>query len=580
MTVLSSSRECIGFLLTVSILVPTSVLSSYIKLLNRKLTMAKIFFKNFLLFSLSCLCLLEASSCELHNKALDLKALRKEVLDLTDHINDMLVPNTNHLHDDTRPQEQISLQNNLITDTQKEYVERTINSIEEYYEKYKGEKNAAEGSILVDVIPVLSGLDNGIVKVKGGDTNEVLSGVFDIVGCVTNLAKYTGPQGELVETILKNLCGLATSCLVGEIYEGDSDTALMKKALREELGIYRKDEVLSKSRGKIFDAELRLIVLSALFTDVSRGQIDEDTEGKVMKNLGLISTNDFILSKSSGFLEQLWYFIEKAIKHKDEGKDPSDQDKDLAAHALLNYVILSHYRKIELMLLSGLYSAVNAGALGIAAVKILEKRGDQDDERMRQIFHNPDIAFYEFLQRKEHRSKCDVIQRLQPISNFSGTKCTFHYKINNPQTHQDEDYYIKWSSTSERLKFKTFSKRLKTKILSKRDKPEKDDKVWFTLYEKKCEGKRHIGIFSHAAKGFMGPKTDTDTIIERVPENCEDDKKYGWSITTNEKGMSKLSWDKKYFTAISGEKPGELESEIRDPGKNSGPRQSFFKSKL
>jgi len=525
--------------------------------------MTKILFKTFLLLSLSCLWLSEALSRGSYNEALNL-ALQ---------INDVLLQNSSNLHDDSRSRGQTSLQHDqsiLITDTQKEYARETVCLIEGYLNKNGGEAEESEDedSIFSDVKQVLGGLKDGIDKVRVGSPGDVLSGVFDMVGCVAGLAKYAGPQGELVGNILANLCGLASSCLAGEEFKvEDSETAILEKTFRRELGSYRKDTLLAQSRGKIFDAELRLNVLSTLFADISRGEsMNEATKAKALKNLGLISTNDFILSESSGFLEELWYFIEKAIKVDDEGNDPSEEDKDLAAHALLDYLILSHYRNKELTLLSGLYSAVDAGALGIAAVKALKSRVDRDEERMRRIFHHPDIAFYEFLQSEKHRTKREVINRLQPMSNFPGTKCAFHYEISNSQRPKTKDrYYVRWSSRSQRLKFKT---------LSSRKEPKDDDSVCFTLYkENRGIGKSHIGIFSRAAKGFVGRMKDGT--IGRIHENCENDEKYGWSITTDEKGLSKLSWNKEYFTAISGDKSGVLAPE------NSGkPIQSFFQSKL
>jgi len=455
------------------------------------------------------------------------KALRA-----AEHIERDILPGINPLPDDGENNENRQKQQQvLITDTKIKYMEDTITAIQNYVDDPHSE--GIEDPIFGDVTLVLTDLAEGLQKcIDDGDATKILAGIFKIVGSVASLAKYAGPEGALVGTIVTSLCSFASACLIEEEFK-ENEHGLVRKALRQELANYRKDEIMAKCRGKLFDAQLRLNVLSTLFLDVSQRDRME-ARAYLLMNLNLVSTNDFLLSDSAGFLEELWFYIEKAMKvHGGESVEPDD--KELAAHALLDYVILSHYRNKELTLLAGLYSAVGSTALGLTAVKAQKNRSDRDEGRMRQIFHRPDIDFYKFLQDK-HKSKCEMINQLQPKSVFKGQLCAFSY---------DHFYYVKWSN---------YNKYISSEKVSATAGPPTPKKR-FTIFKKKnSEGEDRIGLYSHGAGGFVGLLDEDITSVVKLPEYLESDDIYCWSLN-EERNNTRLCWNnanpnKIYLTAL------------------------------
>ncbi len=321
------------------------------------------------------------------------------------------------------------------------------------------------------------------------------------------------PGGGPSSVIVTNVCGLVCSFLVEEeVARKPTQEDIVRKVIRQELTEFRKDDLLSKCKGKVFDAELRLRVLSTLMIDVyqadhSGANEDEkrDITAKLMHNVNLISTNDFLLSNSAGFLEELWHFIELYGEDKDENR------QQLAADVLLHYVILSHLRNKELALLSGLYAATGAQSLVTATIQTQNERRKIDDERMRFIFHHPETAFHSYL-REKNEDCFPVINALQPVSKFEGEECSFKFVIG--------------------VGLVGYLKCKKKHVYYGNEESTKSQGTKFKLYEHTLNGKKVFGLYSLEAKGFIVPdgpqKGDKKEVV--CKSDRMGDEKYGWCM--------------------------------------------------
>lgn len=431
---------------------------------------------------------------------------------------------------------------NLVTDQRKKYFNNIKTGIMKLSGSAEIEQNDSESktegkeaAVVAELQIVAKGIGKAIGQINSEDPKKAAAGVFELIDCIatSDLFKTMVPGGGAISEIVSSICGLVCSFLVEEeVARKPTQEDIVRKVIRQELTEFRKDDLLSKCKGKVFDATLRLRVLSTLMIDVYQADLSGASEdekrkitAKLMHNMNLISTNDFLLSNLAGFLEELWHFIELYGEDKDKNK------QQLAADVLVQYVILSHLRNKELALLSGLYAATGAHSLVTATVQIQNERRRIDDERMRFIFHHPETAFHSHL-REKNEDCFPMINALQPVSKFEGEECSFKFVVGSGlvgylKCSEEHVYYANEEST-------------------------KSQSTKFKLYKHTLNGNEVFGLYSLEGKGFIVPISNKKKVI--CKKGRMGDEKYGWCLEMKNSfppkcGLTWLSSDgqKKYL---------------------------------
>lgn len=151
-------------------------------------------------------------------------------------------------------------------------------------------------------------ITGAIEKFDTGDTGEIISGVFDILGSLSQFAALAGPKGQIIAAIVGPFCSIISSLFGAKPEPEESQEALIHRVVTAALEIQTSDDLRSSAAGVQKDLIEKMKYVQEFFDRADEmGELDR-----------YFITDDSYVSAGSDFIGKLKYYIEKDMKTTDD----------------------------------------------------------------------------------------------------------------------------------------------------------------------------------------------------------------------------------------------------------------------